>query len=165
MSEPEGEAGPVISSDGRQSPAAAAIARGASRLLWTLGYAVVPEVVLASGRRADLLAISIKGEIWIVEIKSSLADFRADSKWPEYREFCDRLLFAVDRMFPAEILPEDTGLIIADRYGAEMMREAPLHGLTAARRKALTLRCARVAATRLQAMADPDYALELSRLE
>lgn len=155
----------ISSTDGRQSAAAAAIARGTSRMLWARGLTALPELTLASGRRADLVAVSIKGEVWIVEIKSCLADFRSDGKWPEYREFCDRLLFAVDRAFPIEILPEDTGLIIADRYGAELVREAPLHALSAARRKAVMLRCARVGASRLQAAADPEFALEISRLE
>ena len=154
-----------LSMDGRQSAAAAAIARGSSRLLWSLGFTALPELALANGRRADLVAVSIKGEIWIVEVKSGIADFRADAKWPEYREFCDRFLFAVDPDFPTDILPAEAGLLVADRYGADLVREAPLHALSAARRKALTLRFARVAASRLQAAADPDYALEISRLE
>lgn len=165
MSEPIGNQDESLSSDGRQSAAAAAIARGTSRLLWSLGYTALPELGLANGRRADLVALSIKGEIWIVEIKSCVADFRTDSKWPQYRAFCDRLLFAVDRAFPADILPPDTGVVIADRYGAALVREAPLHALSGGRRKAVTLQLARVAASRLQAAADPDFALEVSRLE
>ncbi len=141
--------------DGRQSEAAANIARGAMRLLATLNFAAVTEFTLASGRRADIAALGPKGEIWIAEIKSSIADFRADSKWPEYRDYCDRLFFAVDGEFPLDILPEDTGLIVADRFGAEMLREAPEHRLPAARRRAVSLAFARVAAVRLHAAIDP----------
>ena len=96
------------------------------------------------------------GEIWIVEIKSCLEDFRTDQKWHEYREFCDRLFFAVALEFPREVLPPDTGLIIADRYGGEIVQPAPDHKLAGARRKAMTLRLARVAASRLQAAIDPE---------
>jgi hypothetical protein len=145
----------VCPEDGRQSPQAAAIARGVRRLLASMGFATVTELVLASGRRADVAALSRKGEIWIVEVKSSVADFRSDGKWHEYREFCDRLLFAVDGSFPVEILPEDTGLMIADQYWAELVREAPHAALSGARRKAVTLRFARAAAWRLQTLADP----------
>ncbi len=150
----------VLSSDGRQSAAVAAIARGTQRLLLNLGFATVPELTLASGRRADVVALSHRGEIWIVEIKSCLADFRADSKWPEYEAFCDRLLFAVAPGFPIEILPETTGLIFADAYGGEVLREAPSKPLAAARRKAVIQRFARAAAVRLQASADPDFVAE-----
>ena len=120
------------------------------------GFASLPEVSLANGRRADLLAVGDKGEIWIVEIKSCLEDFRSDGKWPEYREFCDRLFFAVNGDFPREILPADTGHIVADRFGAEIIQSAPHHPLAAARRKALTLKLVRVAALRLNLIADPE---------
>lgn len=149
--------------DGRQSPAAAAIARGTRRLLLSLGMASLTELTLANGRRADVIAMSDKGEIWIVEIKSSIADFKADGKWPEYEDFADRLLFAVAPDFPVEILPESTGLILADAYGAEIVREAPARLLPPARRKALTLRFARVAALRLHYATDPEFVVE--RLE
>ena len=142
--------------DGRQSEAALAIARGSMRLLRAHGLAALPEVTLASGRRADLFAVSEAGEIWIVEIKSSVADFAADQKWPEYREWCDRLFFAVAPDFPIDILPEDTGLILADRYGGEIVRPAPEHRLAGSRRKTLTLRLARIGALRMQALSDPD---------
>ena len=102
------------------------------------------------------MALGADGAIWIVEIKSSVADFQADRKWPEYRDWCDRLLFAVAPGFPVEILPGDTGLIVADRFGGEIIREAPVHALSGARRKALTLRFGRIAARRLTALADPD---------
>lgn len=142
--------------DGRQSPTARAVQRGVLRHLALAGVAGVTEFALASGRRADILALGTKGEITIIEIKSSVADFRADGKWPEYRVFCDRLLFAVPLDFPLEILPEDAGLLVADAFGAECLREAPLHPLPGATRRALTLRFARTAAARLAALYDPD---------
>ena len=118
------------------------------------------EVSLANGRRADVAAVAASGEIWIVEIKSSVEDFRTDQKWPEYRDYCDRLFFAVAPAFPREILPADTGLIIADRYGGEILRPAPEHKLAGARRKAMTLRFVRTAAFRLQAAIDPEGRFE-----
>ena len=142
--------------DGRQSAAALAIRRGTCRLLASLGFAPLAEVPLPNGRRADLAAIGRAGEIWIVEIKSCLADFHADGKWPEYREFADRLWFAVGPEFPRHVLPEGAGLIVADRFGAEILREAPTHKLSPPRAKALHLRLARLAAHRLQSLADPD---------
>lgn len=151
----------IIPVDGRHSERAAEIGRGVCRLLALHGFACVYELPLANGRRADVAALSDSGEIWIVEIKSSIDDFRVDQKWPEYRDFCDRLLFAVAPGFPVEILPADTGLIVADRFGGELARPAPEHRLTGARRKAVTLRLARAAALRLCAIYDPDAALEL----
>lgn len=149
-----------LSDDGRQSPAAAAIVRGTRRLLLSMGFASVTELTLSTGRRADIAALSDKGEIWIVEVKSSVADFRSDDKWPEYEAFADRLLFAVAPDFPVEILPDSTGLVLADAYGAELVREAPVKPLPGARRKALTLRIARAAALRLHGVADPDAVRE-----
>ena len=108
-----------------------AILRGTQRLLRSLIFESVSEVTLANGRRADVLAIRRNGEIWIVEIKSSIADFRADQKWTEYRDYCDALLFAVAPDFPSDILPADTGLILADAYAGEFVRLAPQHPLTA----------------------------------
>jgi hypothetical protein len=108
-----------------------------------------------SGRRADLVALGDGGEIWIVEIKSCIADFRTDRKWQEYRLYCDRLLFAVAPDFPAPILPSDAGVMIADAYGGTLVREAPLHGLAASRRKAMLIRFGRAAAGRLSARVDP----------
>jgi hypothetical protein len=140
--------------DGRQSLAALDIRRGVARLLHAHQMATVAEVSLANGRRADLVAVTSGGEIWIVEIKSCIEDFRADRKWPDYRAFCDRLYFAVGPAFPRHILPADTGLIVADRYGGEVVRGAPERRLTGARRKALTLRLVHTAAMRLQEAAD-----------
>lgn len=148
--------------DGRQSPAAAEIARGTVRLLARLGLAAIAELPLPNWRRADLVALSPSGDIWILEIKSSLEDFRTDQKWPEYRDFCDRLYFAVMPGFPTEVLPADAGLVLADRYGGEIVREAPEARLPAARRKAMTLRFARAAALRLSLTIDPPLAQTIS---
>jgi hypothetical protein len=141
--------------DGRQSPTALAVARGTARFLHALGYSVVSELPLPSGRRADLVALDAAGEIWIVEIKSSVADFRADQKWQDYRAHCDRLFFATAMDVPCEIFPPDTGLIVADAFGAQMHCDAPEHRLPAATRKAMMLLFARAAAQRLQSLADP----------
>jgi hypothetical protein len=145
---------------GDQSPPARDICRGVGRLFKAYGFAPVSEVTLASGRRADVMGLSEAAEIWLVEIKSCLEDFRVDQKWPQYREFCDRFFFAVGPTFPREVLPADTGLIVADRYGGEILRPAPDHKLAASRRRALTLRLARTAALRLQAALDPDQVLD-----
>lgn len=142
--------------DGRQSPTARMVQRGVLRHLGALGLASVTEFSLVSGRRADILALDGKGEVVIVEIKSSVQDFRTDAKWPEYRAFCDRLLFAVPMDFPLAILPDDAGLLVADAYGAQMLREGPRHPLAPATRRALTLRFARTAARRLCTMQDPE---------
>ena len=141
--------------DGRQSQTALAIARGTARYLHALGYCVVSELPLPSGRRADLVALSGDGEIIIVEIKSSVADFRADQKWTDYRLHCDRMFFATIADIPRDIFPADAGLIIADAFGASIAAEAPEHRLSAARRKTMMLRFAHAAALRLQALADP----------
>jgi hypothetical protein len=144
-----------LPADGRQSPTALAIARGAARYLHALGYCVVSELPLPSGRRADLVALGGDGEIVIVEIKSSVADFRADQKWMDYRLHCDRLFFATIVDVPSAIFPPDAGLIVADAFGASIVSEAPEHQLPAATRKAVMLRFAHAAALRLQALADP----------
>ena len=149
--------------DGRQSETALAVARGAARLLHRHGFCVVSELPLPSGRRADLVAIDSGGEIWIVEIKSSVADFRADQKWMDYRMHCDRLFFATTVEVPCEIFPADTGLIVADAFGAEMKCEAPEHRLPAATRKSMLLRFGQTAAMRLQALNDPTGPYQLDR--
>ncbi|MGY6710599.1 MAG: MmcB family DNA repair protein [Rhizobiaceae bacterium] len=140
-------ANPLV--DGRQSERAMRVRRGVQRLLIEMGASVVPELSLASGRRADLVALTRKGDIWIIEVKSSVEDFRVDRKWPEYRLHSDRFFFATHPEVPADIFPEECGFILSDGYGAEMLREAPEHRLAAATRKALTLRIARAAANRL----------------
>src|ERR1700681_2660356 len=141
--------------DGRQSATALAVARGTTRLLHSLGFSVVSELSLPSGRRADLAALSGAGEIWIVEIKSSVADFRADNKWADYRMHCDRLFFATTVEVPCGIFPPDTGLIVADAFGAQIVCEAPEHRLHAATRKSMMLRFAHCTALRLQSLIDP----------
>ncbi|MEA2953227.1 MAG: hypothetical protein QOJ96_2747 [Alphaproteobacteria bacterium] len=142
--------------DGRQSQTALAVARGTGRLLLSLGFACVSELALPSGRRADVVALDSDGEIWIIEIKSSIEDFRADQKWMDYRLHCDRLFFATTMEVPCEIFPQDTGLIVADAFGAEIKCEAPEHRLPAATRKSMMLRFAHAAALRLQSLADPN---------
>ena len=131
------------------------LARGVCRLFDALGQAALTEVTVKNGRRADVLALDGAGRFTIVEIKTSLADFRADGKWPEYLEFCDRYFFAVPEGFPHEVLPDDHGLIVADAWDATVVRpsaEAPMH---ASRRKAQTLRFAQLAARRLHLLLDP----------
>ncbi len=122
--------------DGRQSERALAVRRGTLRLLAAHDFYALPEVTLVSGRRADLLAVSRKGEIWIIEIKSSRADFLADQKWPEYRLYCDRLFFATLPDVDEAMFPEGAGLIVADAYDAALIRPAPSHPLPGATRKA-----------------------------
>ena len=134
---------------------ALAVARGVGRLMLARGFAVVHELPLATGRRADVVAVGANGEIWIVEIKSSIEDFRADHKWEEYRLSCDRLFFASHVDVPAEIFPEDAGFILADQFGAELLREAPEHKLAGATRKAMLVRIAQAAAHRLHGLIDP----------
>jgi hypothetical protein len=145
----------IAVADGRQSPGALAIARGTMRLLLSLGFSCVSELALASGRRADLVALGGDGEIWIVEIKSSIADFRADHKWMDYRRHCDRLFFATSVDVPCEIFPPDTGLIVADAFAASIVCEAPAHRISGATRRSMLLRFGRAAALRLQSLIDP----------
>ena len=137
--------------DRRQSPIAFGVQRGVRRLFADLGHVTIPEFTLANGRRADLIALGPGGQLTIVEIKSGLADFRADRKWPDYRDYCDRFYFAVPDDMPTDVLPEDTGLIVADAFAAAILREPP----EGARRKAVTLRFAHMAAGLLHALADP----------
>ena len=144
--------------DGRQSEAALAIARGCRRLLRALGFSTVTELPLGNGRRADVVALGSDGALLIVEIKSSIADFRADHKWRDYMGFCDRLYFAISDATPAEIMPEDAGLILADRFGAAILREPEPRPLNPATRRAMLLRFASAAADRLHRLADPDLA-------
>jgi hypothetical protein len=136
--------------DGRQSENALLIQRGMTRFLLQSGFSVLPEFPLVSGRRADLLAIDRKGRFTLVEIKSSVEDFRVDRKWPEYRPFCDFFLFATSPSVPADIFPQEEGLIIADGFGAEMVRHPLEEKMAPASRKALTLRFARLAAQRAE---------------
>jgi hypothetical protein len=151
----------VVCLDGRQSEVAAEIQRGVGRAFRALGHSVITELPLANGRRADVVGLSPSGDVLIVEIKSCLLDYRTDAKWQDYRAFCDRLYFAVAADFPHEIIPEQAGLILADRYGAELVREGVEERLSAARRKAMMLVFARAAALRLQRHLDPGCGLEI----
>ena len=142
--------------DGRQSETALLIARGTRRMFRKLDFSTVAELPLLSGRRADIVALAPDGTILIVEIKSSIADFRGDCKWQHYRAHCDRLFFAIPETVPSEIMPQDTGLILADAYGAEILREAPEHRMASATRRAMLMRFAHAAANRLHRLSDPE---------
>lgn len=137
------------------------LARGVSRLLASHGLTTIDELVPARGLRVDVMALGEKSEIWIVECKSSRADFLSDHKWQGYLEWCDRFFWAVDTEFPTELLPDDTGLIIADPYGGEIMRMGPEQKLVPARRKQLVQKFATTAARRLHSLRDP--AMQLAR--
>lgn len=134
---------------------AAEVVRGVQRLLAEWGFASLTEVTLANGRRADVMAVGAKGEVIIVEVKSCLQDYASDQKWPEYAPWCDRFFFAVDCDFPQDVIPGEVGLICADGFGGAVIREAEEQPqLTPARRKAVTLGFARLAAARLMRMAE-----------
>ncbi len=131
------------------------LARGVCRAVEALGYAALTEFPLGNGRRVDVIAVAGGGETLIVEIKSSVADFRADRKWMEYVPYCDLFYFAVPDGFPQALLPADCGLMVADGYGAAVLREAPRRTMNASRRRALTLRLALTASQRLRRTLDP----------
>lgn len=134
---------------------AAALARGVSRTLQAHGGATLTEFTLRTGRRVDVIAVDDQGRVTIVEIKTSVADFRSDGKWPEYLDFCDYFYFAVPEDFPRALLPDDCGVMVADAYEALILvpsEERPVNG---SRRRAMILRFARAAAQRLSALTDP----------
>jgi len=137
------------------------LARGVCRHLLSYDFVCVEELTPVRGRRVDVMALGPKGEIWVIECKSSRTDFTSDKKWGDYLEWCDRYFWAVDEAFPTELLPEDTGLILADDFDAEIIRMAPEVKLAPARRKAVVQKFARHAALRAQAARDP-RALEWS---
>ena len=148
------ELGPIV--DLRQSATALRVQRGVMRLLReTYDMACYAEVTLKSGRRADVLGVGPKGEIWIVEIKSSLVDFQVDRKWPEYRDFSDKFFFAKSPELDPDIFPTSEGLIVADGHDGAMLRDSPLTPLPPARRKALMLKLARLGADRIHVLMDP----------
>ena len=130
------------------------LARGVGRHLETLGFASLCEFVPARGLRVDLVAVGPKGEIWVVECKSCRTDYVTDGKWQGYLDWCDRFFWAVDSEFPVELLPDDTGLILADAWDAQVLRLGPETPLAAARRKAMLLRIARTGADRLRRLTD-----------
>jgi hypothetical protein len=131
------------------------VRREAARLCRQLAWAPLHEVALPNGRRADILALRPDGAFVCIEVKSGAADFLSDLKWPEYRHFCDTFYFAVDADFPLNLLPLEAGLIVAAEREAAMLREAPVHPLSAARRRALLHRFASLAACRLENLIDP----------
>lgn len=131
------------------------LARGVCRHLATLDFVTVEELVPTSGLRVDVMALGPKGEVWIVECKSSRADFQSDSKWQGYLEWCDRYFWAVDEAFPTELLPTDSGLVIADAYDAEIIRMGEESKLAPARRKVMIQKFARHAASRWHVARDP----------
>lgn len=135
------------------------LARGVCRHLASHGFAVIEEFVPERGKRVDVMALGPKGEIWVVECKSCRADFKGDGKWPGYLEWCDRYFWAVDAAFPQDLLPAETGLILADAYDAEILRIGPEIKLAGARRNAVIRRFAAHAARRLQALRDPGAGL------
>ena len=134
---------------------AAALARGVSRTLRAHGGATLTEFTLRTGRRVDVIGVDDDGRVTIVEIKTSVADFRSDGKWPEYLDFCDHFYFAVPEEFPREILPDDCGIMVADAYEALILVPSEARPVNGSRRRALILRFARSAAERLNAYTDP----------
>jgi hypothetical protein len=132
------------------------LARGVARHLASLGMVSIEEFVPVRGLRVDVVALGPKGEVWVVECKSSRADYQSDHKWQGYLEWCDRFFWAVDSDFPIELLPDETGLILADAYDAEITRMAPEEKLAAARRKVMVQKFATQAARRLHNLRDPD---------
>ncbi len=148
--------GSIVPPDGRQSEASLAIRRGVSRRLRAEGYTVAAELALPTGRRADIAALSRTGEIAIIEVKSSIEDFRADNKWPDYLAYSDYFYFATGPHVPVQIFPEDVGLIVADPYGAEIMRPAAAEKIASATRKQMLIRLARAAMDRLYELEDPE---------
>ena len=149
---------PVQAAADSELATAQAVARGVCRLLSELGQASLTEFTLRTGRRVDVIGLAGDGLITVVEIKSSLADFRADQKWPEYLEFCDRFYFAVPEDFPQEVLPANQGLMVADAYGAAILRPSRELAVAGARRRSLILRFAQTAAGRLHGLTDPGFA-------
>lgn len=133
----------------------AQLTRGVARAMIVRGYAPLAELTVATGRRIDIAALGPQGEIVAIEIKSGLADFRADQKWHEYFDWCDKLYFAIAADFPQDVLPEGPGLIVADHYGGDIVRETEARPLNPARRKAMLIRFARAAAERLMRGLDP----------
>src|SRR5205814_6573186 len=146
----------VMTASAPETTGAALLARGVCRTLEQLGYVSLVEFPLANGRRADILALGKTGDLMIVEIKSSVADFRADRKWSAYRDFSDRLYFAVPNDFPRALIPDECGLMVADAFGAAVLRDGGTTRLDPGRRRALTMRFARIAATRLRRLLDPE---------
>jgi hypothetical protein len=134
-----------------------AVCRGACRLMRQAGQSVLLEMPLPNGRRADIFAVGRGGELTIVEVKSSIEDWRVDIKWPEYLGWCDQLYFAVPVDFPQPLIPDEIGLIVADAYSGEILRHPPKRPMAPARRKSLLIDCTRLASERLARLEDPDF--------
>lgn len=141
---------------------AAYVARGVCRMLLRHDIVAIAEVPLDGGRRADLMALDAKGGLVIVEIKVSRADLLGDAKWTDYLGHCDRFYWAVPEGFDAgpldgpAFLPERSGVIVADRYDAAIVRDAATVALPAHARRRCTLALARRAARRVIGLMDPD---------
>jgi hypothetical protein len=146
----------IMTASAVQPSGAALLARGVCRTLEQLAYVSLVEFPLADGRRADILALGKTGDLVIIEVKTSVADFRADRKWGAYRDFSDRLYFAVPNDFPRVLIPDECGLMVADSFSAAVLRDGSTMRLDASRRRALTMRFARIAATRLHRLVDPE---------
>lgn len=131
------------------------LARGVSRLMASHGFSGIEEFVPTRGLRVDVIALGPKGELWIVECKSSRADFVSDNKWQSYLEWCDRFFWAVDSDFPTDLLPDTSGLIVADAYGGEILRMPESCKLAPARRRVITQKIAQTATRRLHVLRDP----------
>ena len=151
--------GTALSSPASRFADADDVARGVCRLFRQMGMSPLRELVLGSGRRADVAALTVQGRIVIAEVKVSVADLRADLKWPDYVAHCDMFYFAVPPDFPQDRIPLDTGLIVADRYGGVILPPGPALELAGARRRATLIRFARTAAARLHRSVDPDCEL------
>lgn len=149
----------VIAPDALSLTPGQRLARGVCRHLRGHDFVTVEELVPAPGLRVDVMALGPRGEVWVIECKSGRADYAADRKWQGYLDWCDRFFWAVDRDFPADLLPQDTGLILADSYDAEILRMGPESALAPARRKAVVQKFARHAAVRLQALRDPGFSV------
>ena len=155
MAEPMPELPRIV--DLRQSATALRVQRGVMRHLREAhDVCCFAEVPLRNGRRADVVGLGPKGEIWIVEIKSSLIDYQVDRKWPHYKEFCDRFFFAKPPELDPDIFPAEEGLIVADAHDAAILRMAPDTPLPPARRKAMLLKLARLGADRVHVLMDPN---------
>ncbi len=138
-----------------QTPVTRALTRGVYRLFADMGYGPVTEFRLPNGRRVDIMALGSGGDFTVVEVKSSVQDFRSDAKWPEYLPYCDRFYFAVPEHFPIDILPDDCGILVADSFAAVIEREAPERSLNATRRRHQLQRFALTESERLQRLSDP----------
>lgn len=149
--------GPDMTPPQRRPEVTLAVCRGACRLMRQSGSSVVLEMPLPDGRRADIFAVHRSGGLAIVEVKSSIEDWRVDTKWPDYFNWCDLFYVAVPIDFPRDLIPAEVGLIVADSYGGEILREAARRPVAAARRKALLVDCARLAAERLARLEDPEF--------